>query len=102
MIKKGYIVKYCAYGYVGMVVEVYRNWQDLKNKNDFHMIDPNPEETSPEERLINDPKDEWLKMQERPISDEELKERWFTVRCLDGGSIWVNEKRLEIVDTLLN
>ena len=102
MLKKGQIVKNKVYGFKGMIEKVFENWQDLKQKNDFLTIEPKTEETSYIERLINDPKDEWLKLQETPFTKEHLQENWYSIRCLDGGAIWCCESRLELIDSLLN
>jgi len=69
------------YGYIGIVIEEFDNWEDLKSKNDFITIG-------------NDNKDLWLMEQENPYTVEQLHERWFSVRCVDGGSIWSCESRL--------
>ena len=102
MLKEGQIVKSKIYGFKGMIEKSFKNWDDLKQKSYFATIEPKPEETSYIERLINDPKDEWLKLQEIPFTKDELSERWFIVRCLDGGAIWCCESKLELIDSLLN
>jgi hypothetical protein len=102
MLKIGQIVKSRLWKDAGMVEKVFNNWEDLKQKTHFSTIDSIPEETSSIERLINDPKDEWLRMQEIPFTNKELNEKWYLVRCLNRGSFWSCESKLELVDSLLN
>ena len=84
----------------GLVIKCFENWEDLKLKSRFVTIDPN-EDMDTIEKLINgDPKDKWLEMQEHPFTEEQLKERWFTVATYDGGEIWSCESRLGIINNV--
>lgn len=84
MVKIGDMVQ-SEHGYVGIVDKEFDNWDDLKSKNDFLT-------------LGNEHKDMWLMMQENPYGDEQLFEKWFSVRCVDGGAIWSCESRLELIN----
>lgn len=84
MVKIGDMVK-SDHGYTGIVQTEFENWEDLKSKNDFLTIG-------------NDNKDLWLMEQENPYTVEQLYERWFSVRCIDGGAIWSCESRLEKIN----
>ena len=99
MYKIGAIVQSKKYpDMVGIVKDVYRNWEHLKASNRFVTIDEDGEsdEMSFEEKLINgDPKDKWLEMQKKPFTSEQLDERWYSVKCLDGGGIWSCETMLQ-------
>ncbi len=85
--RKGNIVKVHPHGNQGMIREVYKDWEDLKLHNDF---------------LTCNYKDEWLEEQEKPFTEAQLNERWFSVLCLDGGSVWSCESRIEVINQLLN
>ena len=88
------------YGYSGYVVEEYDNWEDLKSKNHFVTIDADGESEKMDnmEKLIKgDPKDRWLEIQEVPFTDEQLDEKWFTVKQMFGGFSWSCESRLSNV-----
>lgn len=105
MFARGNIVKDKRYGYKGMIDKSFRNWDDLKYNQDFLTIDPNNESNQMDgvEKLIKgDPKDAWLKAQIAPFSEEQLNERWYSVRCLDGGTIWICESLIEMIDNSLN
>lgn len=96
----GNLVKSKKYGYVGIITTIYSNWNDLKLKNHFHTIDPDDESNKMDsvEKLINgDPKDAWLDCQEIPFTVNQLHENWYSVKCLDGGSIWTCNSTLEIL-----
>ena len=103
-INKGCKVK-SDHGFIGFVIKVYKNWDDLKSKNRFYTIDADgdSEKMSELEKTISgDPKDKWLTVQEHPFTEKELNERWFTVKCLDGGAIWSCENRLKIIEQINN
>lgn len=105
MFKKGNFVKDKKYGLIGMIDEVFLNWEDLKSKNDFITLDPNNQSNEMDhiEKIINgDPKDTWLNQQEIPFNEEQLKEKWYSLRILDGGSIWTCHSLIEMVDNALN
>ena len=98
MIKKGSMVE-SDYGYTGMVVDEFESWEDLKNKTAFVTLDPDNEsdEMDDIEKLINgDPKDEWLKVQSNPFTEEQLNEKWYSVQCVLGGGIWSCKSRLKL------
>lgn len=102
MLKNGDFVK-CRHGYLGMVTRVYRDWEDLKAKNYFHTIDPDGESNKMDnvEKLINgDPKDAWLDCQKIPFTEDQLQENWYSVKCLDGGSIWACDSTLERITSI--
>lgn len=105
MFKIGNIVRSKRLGYHGLVVKCFASWQDLKQQEMFLTLDPDNEsdEMDAAERIINgDPKDVWLKSQEIPYTEEQLEERWYSVRCFDGGSAWNCDSALELVDPALN
>ena len=85
------------YGFTGLVVEEYENWEDLKSKNHFVIIDADNESEKMNniEKLINgDPKDVWLDIQEIPFTEEQLIEKWYSVKCMLGGYSWSCESGL--------
>jgi hypothetical protein len=41
-------------------------------------------------------------MQEKPFTEEQLNERWFSVDCIDGGGIWSCESRLKVLTEIYN
>jgi hypothetical protein len=84
MIKKGDMVK-SYHGYIGIVQTEFENWDDLKSKNDFLTIG-------------DDNKDLWLMEQENQYTVEQLYEKWFSIRCIEGGAIWSCESKLEILN----
>ena len=105
MFKKGNIIKEKKYGYAGMVDQVFKNWEDLKKSKMFVTIDPHneSEEMDGFKKIIHgDPKDVWLQAQKIPFTDSQLSERWYSIRCFDGGSIWTCESMIELVDVALN
>lgn len=105
MYQKGNIVKETKYGFKGMIKQTFTSWEDLKSKQVFLTIDPDDEsfEMDSVEKIINgDPKDAWLDAQEIPFTEEQLKENWYSISCLDGGGIWTCESLLEMVDNALN
>lgn len=103
-IKKGMLVKN-EYGIKGIIEKIYNNWDDLKRNNDFITIDPGNEgaKMNGVDKLINgDPRDKWLYQQEKPFTELELKETWFTIFTFNGGSISSCESRLVIINPMLN
>lgn len=105
MIKVGSVVIEKKYGYRGIVEIQYDNWDDLKAKSRFLSIDPDDEanEMDYAEKLINgDPRDEWLRVQNKPFTNEQLNEKWYSIRCFDGGAIWSCESELELLNEMLN
>lgn len=42
---------------------------------------------------------EWLEQQIIPYKESELNERWFSVMCDGGGSVWTCESKLELENT---
>lgn len=105
MYKKGNIVKENKHGYKGILEEIFTSWTDLKSKQTFLTIDPDDESNQMDyvEKIINgDPKDDWLKVQKIPFTEEQLEENWYSVKCLDGGVFWTCESLLEMVDFALN
>lgn len=104
MIQKGDMVKE-RYGFDGIVTEIYNDWEDLKDKNRFVTIDSDQESNKMNniEKLIEgDPKDKWLKMQNKPFSNEQLEERWFSVSMFFGGSSWTSESGLRLINSNIN
>lgn len=88
------------YGFNGYIIEEYDNWEDLKSKNHFVTIDADGESEKMDnlEKLIKgDPKDEWLEMQEIQFTEEQLNEKWYTVKEMFGGVSFSCESRLSTV-----
>lgn len=104
MIKKGDMVQ-SDYGFTGIISYEFENWEDLKDRTHFGTIDVDEESRKMDkiEKLIKgDPKDKWLEMQEKPFTEEQLNERWFSVDCIDGGGIWSCESRLKVLTEIYN
>jgi hypothetical protein len=78
----GDLVKEQYYGYEGIVGKVFQNWEDLITKSTFCTITP----------------DSWLSAQERSYTEEDLQTPWYTIYVFGGGSSWVPEKYLELID----
>ena len=87
----GDFVKEIKHGYEGVVSGIFDDWKDLKRNNDFLTIEPDDDKAI----IDTDPKDEWLNLQSIPFTDNDLKVMWFSITCLDGGSIWTCENYLE-------
>lgn len=105
MIKEGDVVKEKRYGSKGVVIQIFKNWEDLKSKQDFITIDQDSESNkmdAVEKMISGDPKDKWLELQEIPFTEHQLNENWYSVRCFDGGAIWTCESSLEIVYETMN
>jgi hypothetical protein len=85
------------YGEIGIVNDVFNDWENLKDRREFITLDD--DELTPIERLIRgDPKDKWLALQKRPYTQEELEENWYSVSIAVGGGIWTSESRLTLVN----
>lgn len=93
------------YGYKGIVVNTYHNWDNLKALSSFETFDPDKEalKSSVLDLLIHgDPRDEWLKQQEIPFTDDQLEEEWYCIKCFDGGVIWSCESTITLMNFILN
>lgn len=69
------------YSNPGVVVAEFENFQDLVSKSNF----------------VTMTADQWLAAQEKPISEENLKERWFDIHIDSGGSVWTFESGLTLL-----
>jgi hypothetical protein len=63
------------YGAAGFVTNSFKNFQEIPD------------------RFILD-KETWLRLQENPYTEDELKERWFSVEFFGGGQILSCESNL--------
>lgn len=105
MFSKGQLVKTKIDPSNGIIEAVYDSWEDLKSKNDFLTIDPHNESEqmdSIEKIIKGDPKDNWLKLQSNPYTEEQLSEKWFEVILIEGGAMWTCESRLSLNGEILN
>lgn len=66
------------YGRFGIIVEEFENFSDLVSKAKFLTMSAS----------------EWLDCQKIPITDEQLREKWFTIECHSGGAAWAFESSL--------
>jgi hypothetical protein len=99
MITKGAKVRHVLYGYTGIVTDTFRSWEDLKARSDFFTIAPDASEMDEVEMLIHgDHRDRWLEMQDVAYTEANLQERWYKIKCLDGGVILSCRSRLRVVE----
>lgn len=81
--KKGDIVKDIIWGYEGEIMKEYENyWSILEDEDTYLTRTP----------------DSWLQEQILPFTKKQVNnEKWFSIACHNGGSIWACESRLEII-----
>ena len=65
------------YGEKGSIMEQYDNFYDLP----FTTMKPQ----------------DWLDAQLIPFTEDQLYEKWFSVHCQSGGSIWSPESLLKLI-----
>ena len=66
------------YGDKGSIVKEYDNFFAIKMSGEYSHI-------------------EWLEEQIIPFNSQELKEKWYEVHLVKGGSIWSPESRLYVI-----
>ena len=70
------------YSNPGVVVKEFDNFSDLVAKSNF----------------VTMTADEWLSAQEKPVTKQNLNERWFDVHIDSGGSVWAFESGLTLIE----
>lgn len=88
---KGYLI--IESGHLAIVTDCYENWEDLKSKNHFVTLAPNIDDFDATELMINDPRDEWLRRQGNPFSNEELQNNWIGYKVFLSDNQWRNPYR---------
>lgn len=71
-----HIIHEKKYDSIGMTIDSYENFEDLKSKNEF---------------LTCNSKDKWLNIQIVPFKPSQLKERWFKIKSFYGGELFAPE-----------
>lgn len=85
--KEGQTVEHKIYGYIGNIVKIYSNFQEVMN-------DPN--------QFISMSGEDWFDAQEPSYDYSERFDPWYKILCIDGGSILTSSSRLKIPKNLLN
>lgn len=78
--KEGDFVIDIEYGYQGIIDKVYKNFYDYSANSNF---------------ITTGDGLTWLKAQKPEVTPEQVLEKWYSIKCIDGGSICVCESRLK-------